>query len=237
VFAGNLIENVYGVKIMVLSDRKKEERNQRREAIIDAAEILIFKKGYDNVSMNDIAIEVELNRATIYLYFNNKEAVCFAVILRGMRILNDMVKKYVNKRSLPIHKINAIASSYYMFFQRYPQYFKIYYYFQSGRFELERVYELKTANYKNAFWDVEEIIKLQKEIFNILFTSIEDQLKTNNIIDLDPLYATIFVMSTLESMLNPPPVIEMELKNIKNNEYQNFNVIFLKFINNLLNNP
>lgn len=61
--------------------------------MIDAAEILFFEKGYDNVTMKDIADEVELNRATIYLYFENKEALCFAVILKGMRILNGMIKK------------------------------------------------------------------------------------------------------------------------------------------------
>ncbi len=65
---------------MAISDRKKREKEHRRQSIIDAAEKLFFEKGYDNVSINDIAKEVELNRATIYLYFENKEALCFAVL-------------------------------------------------------------------------------------------------------------------------------------------------------------
>ena len=48
---------------------------------MDAAEKLFFSKGYDDVSLDDIAQEAELNRATIYLYFENKEDLCFAVIL------------------------------------------------------------------------------------------------------------------------------------------------------------
>lgn len=40
---------------------------------MDAAEKLFFSKGYDDVSLGDIAQEVELNKATIYFYFENKE--------------------------------------------------------------------------------------------------------------------------------------------------------------------
>jgi TetR/AcrR family transcriptional regulator len=220
---------------MAISDRRKREKKQRKESIINAAEMLFFTKGYDEVSLNDIAQKVELNRATIYLYFENKEALSFSVILRGMRILQDMVKKYVEKRSDPIHKINAIGSSYYMFFQRYPQYFKVYYYFQSGRFDIKKT-GYDNPRYNNVRWDIEEILKIQREIFEILHSSVKNYLEKNDSVDLDSLYTTIFIMSTLDGMINPSPVIETELKDMKLNEYQNFNVIFLKFVNNFLNN-
>jgi len=220
---------------MAISDRKKREKKQRKESIIDAAEMLFFTNGYDEVSINDIALEVELNRATIYLYFENKEALCFSVILRGMRILKDMVKKYVDKRSDPIHKINAIGSSYYMFFQRYPQYFKVYYNFQSGRFDLKHPW-YDSSKYNNVRWDIEEILKIQRDIFEILHSSVKNYIKNNDSLDLDSLFTTIFIFSTLDGMINPSPVIESELEDMKLNEYQNFNVIFLKFINKFLNN-
>jgi len=66
---------------MSTTARREREKQQRRESIVDAAEKLFFSKGYDDVSLDDIAQEAELNRATIYLYLKNKEDLYFAVIL------------------------------------------------------------------------------------------------------------------------------------------------------------
>lgn len=60
---------------MGISERRQREKEQRRTEIIDAAERLFFSRGYEDVTMDDIAREVELNKATIYIYFNNKETL------------------------------------------------------------------------------------------------------------------------------------------------------------------
>jgi AcrR family transcriptional regulator len=219
---------------MAISDRKKREKEQRRQSIIDAAEMLFFSKGYDNVSMNDIAQEVELNRATIYLYFENKEALCFAVVLRGVLILNQMVKSNVNTASNS-QKIYSLGNAYAMFFQLYPQYVQAYNLFQSGRFDLSNLYDFKSSFFKTAIGDVREIIRLQNEIFDILHSSIKTGKTTGSISsDVDPLQATILIMSTMDSMLNPSPMIEKKLEDMNINQYQNFNLMFIIFINKLL---
>jgi TetR/AcrR family transcriptional regulator len=223
---------------MAISDRKKREKEYRKQSIIDAAEKLFFEKGYDNVSMNDIAGVVELNRATIYLYFENKEALCFAVILRGVRILNEMVKVNVRKAH-DNQKINAMGKAYYTFFQLYPQYFQVYTFFQSGRFELSFLRS-------HAFKDVNEIIRLQKELFDLLHLNIKEGIKKGRIHmdingirregirhDIDSFYATSLVLSTIESMLNPPPFLEKELKDRDIDKYQ-FETILMRFVNRLL---
>ncbi|HNS26422.1 MAG TPA: helix-turn-helix domain-containing protein, partial [Methanobacteriaceae archaeon] len=46
---------------MSIIKRREREKRQRENAIINAAEKLFFSKGYDDVSMNDIAREVELS--------------------------------------------------------------------------------------------------------------------------------------------------------------------------------
>lgn len=81
---------------MTIADRKAREKEQRRNDIINAAEKLFFSRSYDNVSMEDIAKEVELNRATLYLYFKNKDALFYAVVLRAVKklyfITNERLK-------------------------------------------------------------------------------------------------------------------------------------------------
>ncbi len=59
--------------------------------------IYFFLKGFENVSLNEIAKEVNLGRLTIYLYFENKEELFFAIVLRGAIILQNLIKKEVQK--------------------------------------------------------------------------------------------------------------------------------------------
>lgn len=208
---------------MSTQNRRAREKQQRRSDILNAAENLFFSKGYDNVSMNDIANEVELNRATIYLYFENKEALCFAIILRGVEILNKLVKNQV-KNAVYSQKIYALGNAYSAFSSTYPQYIQVYNLFQSGRFDL--------SNLKRPAWDdVREIIRLQKEVFDILLSTIKTEITGGKISsEVDPLYTTILIISALDSMLNPSPLIERELENVDINKYQNnrtfTNIIF-----------
>ena len=74
---------------MGISDRRQREKEQRKTEIIDAAERLFFARGYEDVSMDEIARGVELNKATLYLYFENKEALYATIVLRGVGILKE----------------------------------------------------------------------------------------------------------------------------------------------------
>lgn len=71
---------------MTLTERKQLEKAKQREDILDDAEKLFFSRGYDGVSMDEITNEVELNKATLYLYFKDKESLFFAVINRGIKM-------------------------------------------------------------------------------------------------------------------------------------------------------
>ncbi|HNS25752.1 MAG TPA: helix-turn-helix domain-containing protein, partial [Methanobacteriaceae archaeon] len=73
---------------MSTTSRREREKQKRRQDIINAAEKIFFAKGYDSVTMDEIAREAEINKALIYYYFKNKEALFFAVNLYGVRILH-----------------------------------------------------------------------------------------------------------------------------------------------------
>ena len=53
--------------------RREREKQKRRQEIIDAAEKVFFTKGYDKVTMDEIAQKAEVNKALLYYYFKNKE--------------------------------------------------------------------------------------------------------------------------------------------------------------------
>ena len=55
--------------------RKKEPRNVHRENIVSAASVLFMENGIAAASMDDIAKAAGYSKATLYVYFENKEEI------------------------------------------------------------------------------------------------------------------------------------------------------------------
>ena len=60
-----------------------------REAVMDAAMNLMEHYGYKKMTMDDIAAEARIGKATIYGYFGSKEEVAISVIDRKWRVLAE----------------------------------------------------------------------------------------------------------------------------------------------------
>ena len=211
---------------MPIVERREREKRQRKQDIINAAEKLFFSKGFDNVSMNDIAVEVELSKATLYLYFENKESLFFAIVLRGTRILNAMIKEAVEKEYKGIDKVTAFRNTYNEFTQQYPDYIKIYNYFQSGRFNLASKNFIKkekenkrTKHHSDKFIPYVsecaiEILKLRKERFSILCDSVQRGISDETIRqDVDSVEVAVLLSAISKSLSNMPVDREKMLKN------------------------
>lgn len=67
--------------------RRDRERLVREEEIISAAEKIFCQKGFEDSSMDEIAKEAEFTKKTLYQYFENKEDLYFAVVLKGFKRL------------------------------------------------------------------------------------------------------------------------------------------------------
>lgn len=209
---------------MSIRDRRKREKKQRRNDIINAAEKLFFSGVYDDVSMNDIANEVELSKATLYLYFNNKEELFFSIVLRGTLILNSTIKDEVQNSETGIDKVSAFRKAYHNFTQEYPDYMRIYKYFQSGRFDIKKIID------ENYIYDViteingefraatdfdrdntadeylKRIMELRSERLIIMCNSIQKGIEDGTIRpDVDPVEAAVLLSSISKKMSDIPP--------------------------------
>ena len=82
----------------------------RRDEILDAAGRLFTAKGYDNVTISDIADEIKVAKGTIYHYFKSKDELLEATILRYVVRLVDNGKLLVKDKSLSsVEKFARIA--------------------------------------------------------------------------------------------------------------------------------
>lgn len=57
---------------VVVSTRKEKEKEQRREAILEAARQVFQRKGYQATTMEEVAAEAQFSKGTLYLYFHSK---------------------------------------------------------------------------------------------------------------------------------------------------------------------
>ena len=61
---------------------KEEEFNTRRGEILDAAQVLIYTKGYEQMTIQDILQALNISKGAFYHYFNSKQALLEAMIER-----------------------------------------------------------------------------------------------------------------------------------------------------------
>jgi AcrR family transcriptional regulator len=87
--------------------------SEKQTAIIETAERLFSKKGYDGTSVRDIATEAGINVAMISYYFGSKEKLMEAVFESKTAGLRLKVENLIHDKELtPIQKINTLIDDY-----------------------------------------------------------------------------------------------------------------------------
>ncbi|MCH8499418.1 MAG: TetR/AcrR family transcriptional regulator [Marinobacter sp.] len=103
--------------------RREQEKQQRHEAILDAAEATFFGQGYERTSMDDIAKAANLSRALLYVYFKDKAAIQRGIMLRAGQSLQARFRAALESGSTGLAQIAAIGRAYYDFSLEEPDYF------------------------------------------------------------------------------------------------------------------
>lgn len=125
---------------MGITERKEREKEQRRSDILDAAEKVFFRKGYDQATMDDVAAEAELSKGTLYLYFKSKDDLYFAISLRAHRALRLMFEKAVSPDRTVVENILEVGKAFLRFSGESSDYFRTLVYFEA-EFNLQHVHE------------------------------------------------------------------------------------------------
>jgi AcrR family transcriptional regulator len=114
---------------MGVAERKEREKEQRRQEIITAAEKVFFKKGIDNSTMDDVAEQAELSKATLYLYFSSKDEIYSAIFSKSQKKLFKMIKNATDNLTDTREKITEFISAFISFQKKNPDYFEAFFYF------------------------------------------------------------------------------------------------------------
>ncbi len=109
---------------MAVAARRERERTARREAILDAAQELIASEGYHGLRMDAVADAVELSKGTLYLYFENKDALCAAVATRLIDDFIPTIERAINAAPNGLDAVAALLQTYYDFTHDNPHHFR-----------------------------------------------------------------------------------------------------------------
>jgi AcrR family transcriptional regulator len=107
-----------------IQERRREEKEMRRQSIIDAAEQVFAQRGFEATTMADIADQARLSRALIYFYFKDKEELALAITARGLQTLRRSFERASAKCQTGLEKATAISQAYMDFARSQPDYFE-----------------------------------------------------------------------------------------------------------------
>lgn len=103
-----------------VAERREEEKERRRLEIVEAAEKLYAEKGWDAVTMDQVARTARLSRALLYVYFKDKEDLLFAITSRALEELRCRFENAASAHILGIDQVTAMGRAYSLFQQEKP---------------------------------------------------------------------------------------------------------------------
>ena len=87
---------------------KEQMLRAREEAIVKAVNRLLAEKGFDAMTVDEVAAEVGIAKASLYKHFPSKEDLAAAAMVRVMRRAQDFLQA-LPAGDAPLDKIKAVA--------------------------------------------------------------------------------------------------------------------------------
>lgn len=92
--------------------RRKVQQELTRDLILDKARDLFVVKGFEHVSMRQIAKELECSHGAIYYHFKNKAELFYAIVVSHFDLLETKLDEILNRNIDDIEKLKALMLGY-----------------------------------------------------------------------------------------------------------------------------
>lgn len=179
----------------------ERKKLKKRNAMIDRAERTISKKGYWEMTMDEVAAEADVAKGTLYLYFASKESLGAAV---AARIVADMNRAFLEKLDGARDgrgRIRAIISAVIAWSDANPEKSRVLQHVMSLKFK-----DASDPCVQEYFARMDE----QLEIISDCYRAAIDEGVVRP--DLDPAPAAIFIRMAFWSVINPSPSYEIAME-------------------------
>ncbi|XXF80730.1 TetR/AcrR family transcriptional regulator [Myxococcaceae bacterium GXIMD 01537] len=99
---------------MGISERKERQRAELREQILRVARDMVVREGFGALSMRKLADAVEYAPATLYLHFENRDAIARELCVRGFGELLAALEPAAVEEE-PLARLATLSSAYVRF--------------------------------------------------------------------------------------------------------------------------
>jgi TetR/AcrR family transcriptional regulator len=142
-------------------ERRKREKDLRRELAMDAAMAIYDEEGYHAITMEKIAERCEISRASLYLYFKNKDEILIDAIVDHTEYFTDLLQDlYDNRERLSNSLLEELWGCFINFYEKEPGTFNASFYFLQREMILNLPEELKDSIDKSG----SRVVSLQHKI-------------------------------------------------------------------------
>src|SRR2546423_841925 len=95
------------------------------QVIMDAARELFVEEGFENVSMRRIAEKIEYSPTTIYLYFEDKLSLLYAICQETFAKLAKRLEAHGRESADPVETLKKGCRAYIEFGLKHPNHYKL----------------------------------------------------------------------------------------------------------------
>ncbi len=110
---------------MGIKERRVREKADRKQLILEVAQRLAAKEGWQAVTIRKIANEIEYSVPTIYEHFDSKEDLLHELMLVGYRLLLSQIKSVRLLAATPENEVKLIGEAYWEFAWAYPELYQV----------------------------------------------------------------------------------------------------------------
>lgn len=104
--------------------RRNQEKQEVRAAILQASSDLFLERGYANFSLRQVAERISYSPGTIYLYFRDKDDVLITIMGEGVARFTEMLISAAATPD-PRERLAQIGRAYIAFGVGYPAYYQL----------------------------------------------------------------------------------------------------------------
>ncbi|RKH43282.1 TetR/AcrR family transcriptional regulator [Corallococcus sicarius] len=106
------------------AERKERQRAELREQILRVARDMVMKEGFGALSMRKLADAVEYAPATLYLHFENRDAIARELCVRGFQELLAVLEPAAACEE-PVERLSRLADAYVTFGLKQPETYRL----------------------------------------------------------------------------------------------------------------
>src|SRR5262245_14870322 len=100
--------------------------DRKRHQILSSAAKLFAKQRYDQVRLDDVASAAGVGKGTLYVYFDNKEQLYFAIAYEGFcTLLEQLQQQLSSEDSSAADRLRRIVEGLVHFARSHPQFYEM----------------------------------------------------------------------------------------------------------------